>query len=114
MRNTSQPKSLEECRRVLRSCHDELRRLDYILRGSVIRRYMRCGSVACRCHAKEPKLHGPYYDWTRKVRGKTVSTRLTEEQARTVKRWIGNMRRFDRVVSEMEKASARAVDLIRE
>ncbi|MGH8903826.1 MAG: DUF6788 family protein [Egibacteraceae bacterium] len=43
-----------------------------------------CGSPGCRCHADPPQPHGPYYQWTAKANGKTVTRRLTEHQARPV------------------------------
>ena len=79
-------------------------------RGTVLRRFMSCGNPACRCTADPPKLHGPYYEWTRKVRGKTVSVRLTLNQAQLMKQWIANSRRLDRIVAAMECASDRMTD----
>ena len=68
--------------------------LSPIRRGTFLRRFVRCGSAGCRCRADPPQLHGPYYEWTRKVKGKTVSVRVTEEQARLIKQWIANDRRL--------------------
>ena len=56
-------------------------------RGSLVQRFMPCGKPNCRCQATPPQLHGPYYQWTRKVRGKTVTVRLTEQQAERVRDW---------------------------
>ncbi|EQD28428.1 hypothetical protein B1A_03979 [mine drainage metagenome] len=74
---------------------------------------MKCGNVKCKCHASPPTLHGPYYDWSRKVKGKTVNIRLGEEQARVVEKWIQNMKRLENVLSEIEATSIRAAELIR-
>jgi hypothetical protein len=52
-----------------------------IRRGTVLDRFVRCGNPNCRCRADPPELHGPYYEWTRKVKGKTVSVSVTREQA---------------------------------
>jgi len=79
----------------------------------VVKRRTRCASQGCKCRADPPEPHGPYYDWTRKVDGKTVSVRLSEEEARTVKEWIANVRRFDEVAGKLEEISARALRLIR-
>jgi len=38
--------------------------------GSVTRRYTRCATPGCKCHADPPQPHGPYYQWTAKVNGK--------------------------------------------
>ena len=70
----------------------------------------RAGKPNCRCQATPPQLHGPYYQWTRKVRGKTVTVRLTEQQAERVRDWIENGRQLDRIVVEMETLSLRMTE----
>jgi hypothetical protein len=79
-------------------------------RGTVLLRLVRCGRADCRCQAHPPELHGPYYDWTRKVSGKTVTVRLTKQQARLLKQWIANARRLDRIVADMERVSQRMTE----
>jgi len=70
----------------------------------------RCGTAGCRCHADPPRLHGPYYQWTRKVKGKTVTVRLSEQQARLLKQWIANARRLDKTLAEMQRLSERITE----
>lgn len=70
-----------------------------------MRRFMPCGTPGCGCHTTTAKLHGPYYQWTRKVRGKTVTVRLSAQQAKLVQAWIANGRRLDRIIAQMEKRS---------
>jgi hypothetical protein len=79
-------------------------------RGTVLRRFVRCGKPGCRCQADPPQLHGPYYEWTRKVKGKTVSVRVTKEQARLLKQWIANARRLDKIVADMQLVSNRITE----
>lgn len=79
-------------------------------RGTVLRRFMRCGKAGCRCQADPPQLHGPYYEWTRKVKGKTVSVRLSQEQAELMKDWIANARRLDKIIAEMQRVSERMTE----
>ncbi|MCL4420965.1 MAG: hypothetical protein M1477_04685 [Candidatus Thermoplasmatota archaeon] len=80
----------------------------FILHGTVRKHYMKCGHKGCRCHADPPQLHGPYYDWTRRVDDRTKTVRLTEDQAKIIEEWINNMRRVKKTISEMEKISVRA------
>jgi hypothetical protein len=82
----------------------------FIRRGSLVRRFMPCGKPGCACQATPPGLHGPYYQWTRKVRGTTVTVRLTRAQAQLVAAWIANGRRLDRLVAQMEAVSRRVTD----
>jgi hypothetical protein len=81
-----------------------------VRRGSLVKRFMPCGRPDCRCQATPPRLHGPYYQWTRKVRGKTVTIRLGEHEAKLLARWIDNGRRFHKLVGEMERVSLRITE----
>ena len=81
-----------------------------IRRGSVVRRFMPCGKPGCRCQARSPQLHGPYYQWTRKVRGKTVTVRVTGAQAKLLREWIENGRRLDKLVRQLESVSTRLTE----
>jgi hypothetical protein len=56
-----------------------LSRIGYFRRGTLLRRVMTCGKPGCACKASPPRLHGPYYQWTRKVDGKTVTVRVSAE-----------------------------------
>jgi len=84
--------------------------LGYFRYGSLTRRFMPCGKPGCRCQAVPPELHGPYYQWTRKVDGKTVTVRLTRSQARLLDTWIAQGRRLDRILAQMQRVSHRATD----
>lgn len=74
-------------------------------RGTVLRRFVPCRNPNCSCRADPSKLHGPYYDWSRKVKGKTVTVRVTPEQARLLKQWIANARRLDKIVADLHHVS---------
>ena len=52
----------------------------WALPGTFTERYNRCGKANCRCKQDPPSLHGPYYQWTRKVDGKTVTRLLNRDQ----------------------------------
>lgn len=81
-----------------------------ILRGTVLLRFMPCGKAGCCCQADPPQLHGPYYQWTRKVRGKTVSVRLTQPKAKAIQECIANARRLDQIIADMEAVSLRTTE----
>src|SRR3989304_1371233 len=57
----------------------------------------------CRCHPAPAARHGPYYIWTRKVAGKTVTRMLSEEQGKLLRPWTENMR--DRLVTALQKTA---------
>lgn len=81
-----------------------------IRRGSLVRRFMPCGKPGCRCQASPPRLHGPYYQWTRKVQGKTVTVRVDAAQAKLLREWIQNGRRLDALIRQMEQVSLRLTE----
>jgi uncharacterized protein DUF6788 len=83
-----------------------------IAAGSITHRYTRCTSVGCRCNANPPQPHGPYYQWTAKINGKTVTRRLTPDQARLYQEWIANDRQLRSIITKMRKVAAKATDLI--
>ena len=82
----------------------------FVRRGSLVRRFMPCGKPGCACQAQPPVLHGPYYQWTRKVRGKTVTVRLTPAQAELFAEWIANGRQLDKLLAQMEAVAHRITD----
>ena len=59
----------------------QLADIGFISSGSLTRRYTRCSTPGCRCHADPPQPHGPYYQWTTKIDGKTITRRLTKAEA---------------------------------
>ena len=52
-----------------------------------------------------PGAGGPGYQWTRKVRGKTVSVALSKEQYEWLKEAIANWRRVQQTLKEMQRLS---------
>lgn len=83
----------------------EISQLGFVLPGTLNLVTNRCGKPNCRCHADPPKLHGPYLTWTRKVAGKTVTRRLTSEQADRYRPWLAADRQLRRLLSELEALS---------
>jgi hypothetical protein len=80
--------------------------------GSVTRRYTRCTSTGCRCNADPPRPHGPYWQWTAKVNGKTVTRRLSTREAELYQEWIANDRRIRALLSQMRSVDAKAAALM--
>lgn len=52
-----------------------------------------------------PGAGGPCYQWTRKVRAKTVSVALSKEQYQWLKDAIGNWRAMQATIKEMQTIS---------
>jgi hypothetical protein len=89
----------------------QLATIGLIHSGSVTRRYTRCATPGCKCHADPPQPHGPYYQWTAKANGKTVTRRLTEDEATLYQEWIANDRQLRHLIRQMRQIAAKAVEL---
>jgi hypothetical protein len=81
-----------------------------VLPGSITQRRTRCGRSNCGCHADPPRLHGPYWQWTRKVAAKTICRWLTADQHRDYAPWIDNDRRLRELLARLEALGAAAFD----
>ena len=83
----------------------------YIAAGSITCRHTRCGTPSCRCHGDPPQLHGPYWQWTAKVDGKTVTRRLSQSEAELYQEWIANDRQLRAIITQMRQVAAKATEL---
>jgi len=90
-----------------RALQDQLHQLGFIASDSVTERYTVCASRGCRCHADPAVRHGLYLQHTRK----TVTRRLTAEQAERYREQIANRRLLDQLITEMEQISTQAREL---
>ncbi|HEX2807614.1 MAG TPA: DUF6788 family protein [Kineosporiaceae bacterium] len=90
----------------------ELADIGLISPGSLVVRTTSCGKPGCRCQADPPQRHGPYYQWSRAIAGKTVSRRLDERQAELYRGWIANRHRLEQIIAQMEQVSAAAAEIM--
>jgi hypothetical protein len=89
-----------------RQARQDLHQLGYFLKGTVLKRMMKCGHPNCACHRDASHRHGPYFEWTYKVKGKTVNVKLSPQvapiyqaatkQHRTLKAALARMERLSR------------------
>src|SRR5664280_2191643 len=111
-RSTAQQLALYDRR--YRALTAQLAEVGYIGAGSLALRHNRCGKSSCHCHADPPQLHGPYWQWTAKVDGKTVNRRLTEDEAILYNEWIANDRRVRALIAQMREVAAKAQQILLE
>lgn len=76
---------------VMKKAKDRIVKFDYILAGTIIKKYGPCGKESCRCAHDKENWHGPYYIWTRKENGKTITKSLSATQAQFCRKAISNM-----------------------
>jgi hypothetical protein len=89
----------------------QLAEIGLISTGTLTRRYTRCTSLGCKCRAEPPQPHGPYWKWTRKIDGKTVTRRLSDHQAALYQEWIANDRRLRELIDQMRDIASKATEI---
>lgn len=95
-------RDMEKMRRRHARLAASLSRIGLIAQGTITERTIE------REDKNEPgkaTLYGPYYQWTFKDRGKTVTVNLSKAQVRQYKRAIENHRRMEAILTEMRTLS---------
>jgi len=79
-----------------------LAKLGFVLQGTItVRTFVRDDPAA----PGKQKTYGPYYQWTFKRKGKTVTVNLTASQAKTYQRAIDNHRKMEKTLEQMRTLS---------
>lgn len=102
------PKAVAKLKRQQRALLRKLAQLGPVLKGSVSARYTRCGQARCSCQNDPSKLHGPYWQWSTSVNGKTVSRRLDDDQRQLYQQWVDNRKRLEDLVRDMHNLALEA------
>ena len=87
----------------------QLLQLGYLLKGTVLKRMMKCGHPTCACHRDASQRHGPYFEWTYKVNGKTVNVKLSAQAAPLYQAATQQHRRLKAALARMERLSRTAL-----
>jgi type II secretory pathway component PulJ len=100
---------LRTCAQRFRQARRELQQLDYFLKGTVLKRRMKCGRAQCACHRDPAKRHGPYFEWTYKAQGKTVNVKLSPQAAPLYLAATRQHRRLKGILARLERLSRTAL-----
>ena len=84
----------------------------FIWPGTVQSKKLACGKAYCACHRDPEARHGPYWYWTSKRAGKTVSRMLTREEAAILVPWVKNRQLVDATLRRMRQISMQALPLL--
>lgn len=106
------PSKLQRYQRAHQALAAELAQIGFLIPGSLVSRQTSCGKSGCRCQGDPPQRHGPYWQYSRAIAGKTISRRLTEAEADLYRDWIANRRRLEQIITQMEEISAAAAQLL--
>ena len=95
----------------------ELRRrlagFEHVCSGNLRSRSLVCGKKRCRCKGDPPALHGPYYYWSRRSKGRLVQKVLSPEQAEFVRKAIRTYREMQQLLRKWEEETAKSVEAMR-
>jgi type II secretory pathway component PulJ len=92
-----------------RQARQQLHQLGYFLKGTVLKRMMKCGQPNCACHRHPSQRHGPYFEWTYKVKGKTVNVKLSPSAAPLYQAATKQHRQLKAALARMERLSRTAL-----
>jgi hypothetical protein len=107
---TKTPKpTTEEAEELRRQITAQIVALGPALPGSLVQRSSRCGNTGCHCRADPPRLHGPYWAWTRTVNGKTVTRSLSDEQAERYRPYFDNAARLRDLTGKLKTLAVQQV-----
>ena len=92
-----------------RQARQDLHQLEYFLKGTVLKRMMKCGRPQCACHRDPTQRHGPYFEWTYKVAGKTVNVKLSPQTAPLYQAATKQHHKLKAALARMERLSRTAL-----
>src|SRR5215471_17239176 len=82
-----------------------LDQLEYFCKGTVLKRMTKCGKAYCACRSDPNQRHGPYFELTYKVDGKTVNLRLSPDAAPLYRAASAQFRKLKTTLRRLEKIS---------
>lgn len=86
--------------------------IGFIWPGTIQRRTQRCGKSNCACQKDPAARHGPYISWTTKRAGKTVTKKLSSEEADLLEKWVNNRKAMQEIIKRMNALSKQALEAI--
>lgn len=87
--------------------------MDYILTGTILKKFSMCGKKTCACKEDKKNWHGPYYIWTRKENGKTVTKSLSATQVKMCKKALANKKKLNEIIEQWMRESIEALDALK-
>ena len=92
-----------------RALRAQLADLGFFCKGTLLERRLTCGKPNCACAQQLARRHGPYFEWTYKVAGKTVNVRLSPDAVAVYREGTAEWRRLRTLLGRLERLSRRAL-----
>ena len=78
--------------------------------GTLASRFRKCGKPNCHCAGDESSGHGPSWNITRKVHGRTVSTYIKTEDIDVIQQQVDTFHQFQNLVHEYVEVNIKICD----
>jgi hypothetical protein len=98
--------TLESLEKRIQRLKQQIAELGDLRPGTLSQQYNVCGSPNCRCKADPPLKHGPYYQVSFRLQGKSSSQFVREEDLLEVQQQLENYRLLRQLVDEWITLSA--------
>lgn len=95
----------------IRALKRDLARLPDLRPGTLTRQYTVCGSPGCRCTARPPQKHGPYYHLSYTRHGKGGTRLIHPPDLARVRAAVATYRRLKRLVDRWIDLATERSDL---
>ena len=103
----SRIETLEQLRKDLLN---QISALPAFRQGTLASRYRKCGKPNCHCAGDESSGHGPTWNITRKVKGRTVSTYIRTDDIDVIQQQIDTFHRFQQMMSDYVETNIKICD----
>ena len=103
----SKPQLLSDLEKDYEELKRQISRLGVMAQGTIISRSILRPDPEDR---RKNKSYGPYYQWTWKKLGRTVTVNLTASQAKEFKKAIATHRKLERLLKEMRRLSLQILE----
>lgn len=97
--------------RSIESIRHKIAAMGLVAQGTLSKRMKVCGRSNCRCAVDLQARHGPYYEWTRREKGRYVNTLISEEQAGELATAIDNHKRVLELLKRWSAETARILKI---
>jgi hypothetical protein len=109
--STKRKKSAAPLNQRIQSIRRQIAKMGLVAQGTLTKRTKVCGRANCRCAQDPAARHGPYYEWTRREKGRYVHTVISAEQAEELAAAIDNHKRVLALLSRWSTETARALKI---
>lgn len=100
-------RELKSIEKKIKNIKTELMNLGDMHPGSLSMQFNICGEPTCSCKdKKDPQKHGPYYNLSYSIRGRSTSRFIREENVKEIEKQVKNYQSFRELTTEWKNLAA--------